>query len=58
MQLPKEDKRTNNDNITQKAKDRAMRTSLKTGVNSGATKGLAVPAPHVTPAVVSKLLHV
>jgi hypothetical protein len=34
-------KRTNNDLeiITQKTKDRARRTSLKTGVNSGAPEG-------------------
>jgi len=33
--------RTNNDlqNITQKTKDRATQTPLKTGVNSGAPKG-------------------
>ena len=44
-------KRTNNDlqNITQKTKDRATRTPLKTGegVNSGAPECLAVPAPRV-----------
>ena len=38
----KEDKRTNNvlQNVTQKTKDRATRTSLKTtGMNSGAPEG-------------------
>jgi len=46
-------KRTNNDlrNITQKTKDRAIRTPIKPGVNSGAAEGLAVPVPHVTPVV-------
>ena len=41
-------KRTNNDlqNITQKTKDGATCTPLKTG---GAPEALAVPAPHVTP---------
>jgi hypothetical protein len=36
------DKRTNNDlqNITQKTKDRATRTPLKPGENSGAPEGL------------------
>ena len=45
--------RTNKDlqNITQKSKDRATQTSLKTGVNSGILEGLAVPAPHMTPVV-------
>ena len=43
----KNDKRTNNDiqNITQKTKDRATGAPLKV---TGALKGLAVPAPHVT----------
>jgi len=47
----KKDKRTNNDlqNTTQKTKDRATRTPLKPGMNSGAPEGLTVPAPHVTP---------
>ena len=46
----KKDKRTNNDlqNITQKSKDRAPQTPVKTEVNSGAPEGLAVPAPYVT----------
>jgi len=37
----KKNKRTNNNlqNITQKTKDRATQTSLKTGVNSGAPEG-------------------
>ena len=34
-----------------KAKDRVTRTPLKTGVNSGAPEGKAVPAPLVTPIV-------
>ena len=34
-----------------KTKDRVTRTSLKTGVNSGAPEGLAVPAPLVAPVV-------
>jgi hypothetical protein len=36
------DKRTNSDlqNITQKTKDRATRTPLRPGVNSGAPEGL------------------
>jgi hypothetical protein len=50
MAKKKKDKRTNNDlqNITQKTKDRATRSPIKTG---GAPKGLAVPAPLVTPVV-------
>ena len=50
-------KETNNDlqNVTQKFRDRATRTSLKTGKNSGALERLAVPAPLVAP-VVSLLL--
>jgi hypothetical protein len=46
-------KGTNNDlqNIAQKTKDRATQTPQKSGVNSCALKGLAVPAPHVTPVV-------
>ena len=42
-------KMTNSDvqGITQKTKDWATRTSLKTGVNSCTPEGLAVPAPHV-----------
>ena len=49
----KKDKRTNNDlqNIAHKTKDRVTRTPLKTGVNSDATEGLAVPAPLVVPVV-------
>jgi hypothetical protein len=44
------DKRTNNDlqNTTQKTKDRATRTPLKSGINSGAP---GVPVPLVTPIV-------
>jgi len=38
-------------NITQISKDRATRTLLKPGVNTGDTEGLAVPAPHVEPVV-------
>ena len=38
-------------NITRKTKDRATRTHLKTGVNSGAPEMLAVSAPHVAPVV-------
>jgi len=53
MAKRKKDKRTNNNlqNTTEKTKDRATRTSLKTGVSSDAPKGYAVPAPHVTPVV-------
>ena len=36
---------------THKTKDRITRTPLKTGMNSGAPKGLAVPAPPVAPVV-------
>ena len=45
------DKRTNNDlqNLTHKAKDPATRIPLKTGVNSGAPEGKAVPPPLVAP---------
>ena len=32
-------------------KDRAMRTLLKSGVNTGAPEGCDVPAPYVTPVV-------
>jgi hypothetical protein len=41
------DKRPNNDlqSITQKTIDQAIRIPLKTGVNSGAPEGYAVPAP-------------
>ena len=44
-------KRTNNDlqNITQKTKDRAPRTTLKPEVKTCNLEGLAVPAPLVTP---------
>jgi hypothetical protein len=47
------DKRTNNDlqNTTQKTKDRATRTPLKSGINPGAPGGLTVPVPLVTPIV-------
>jgi len=47
------DKNTNNDlQITrQKTKDRATRTLLKSGVNSGAPEGKTVPAQIVTPVV-------
>ena len=34
-------------NTTQKTKDRSTLTPLKTGVNSSATEGRAIPAPHV-----------
>ena len=49
----RKEKRTKNDlqNNTQKIKDRATRTSLKTGVNSGAPERSVVPAPHVTTVV-------
>ena len=42
-------KRTNNDlqNTTQKTKDRATKTPLKFGVNSGTAEENAVPAPLV-----------
>jgi hypothetical protein len=33
----------------QKTKDRAPQTTQKTGINSGAPEGLAVPAPHLVP---------
>ena len=36
---------------TYKTKDRATRTPLKPGVNSGAPEGLEVPAPLVAPIV-------
>jgi hypothetical protein len=36
---------------TKKPKDRAIRTQIKPGVNSGAAEELAVPVPHVTPVV-------
>jgi len=44
-------KRTNNDlqNTTHKTKDRATRSPLKPGVDTGAPEGLAVPVPLVTP---------
>ena len=40
MQWPK-DKKTNNDlrHITQKTNDRATRTQIKTGVNTGGAEG-------------------
>ena len=52
----KKAKRTNSDlqNITQKTKDRAARTPLKTGCT---TDGLAVPDPHVTPVTVKQHEH-
>jgi hypothetical protein len=37
---------------THKTKDRVTRTPLKTGVNSGAPEGYAVPAPLVAPVVI------
>ena len=42
-------RRTNNDlqNITQKIKDRATRTSLNIGLNSGAPERQTVSAPYV-----------
>jgi hypothetical protein len=47
--IGQKDKRTNNDlqNATQKTKERATRTTLKTGVNSGTPEGWAVPAPQM-----------
>jgi hypothetical protein len=36
---------------THKTKDRWTRTPLKPGVNSGAPKGYAIPAPLVAPVV-------
>ena len=44
--MANKNKRTNYDqqNITQKTKDRATRTSLNTEVSSGAPEKLAVPA--------------
>ena len=44
---------TNNDlqNITQKTKDRATRTLLKTGSELGCSEWDAVPAPQVTTVV-------
>jgi hypothetical protein len=44
-------KTTNNDlqNITQKTKDQATQTPLKTGLHSGAQRGQVVPSPHVAP---------
>ena len=46
-------KRTNNDlqNITHKTNDRATRTPLKLGMNSGVPEGWAIPAPHEAPVV-------
>jgi hypothetical protein len=46
-------KRTNNDlqNITHKTKVRVTRTSLITGVNTGAPEGYSVPTPLVAPVV-------
>jgi hypothetical protein len=38
-------------NHTHKTKDRVTRTPLKTGVNSAASEGCAVPAPLVVPVV-------
>ena len=51
----KKNKKTNNDlqSITYKTTDPAIQTQLKQGVSSGAPEGLAVPAPLVTPVVVS-----
>ena len=45
----KTEKRTNTNlqNITNKTKDRATRTPLKTGVNSGGPEMLAIPAPYM-----------
>jgi hypothetical protein len=45
--------RTNNDqqNTALNIKDRATRTTLKLGINSGAPEGLADRAPLVTPIV-------
>ena len=50
---------TNNDlqNTTQKAKDQGTRTPPTPGMNSGAPKGLAVFAPHVTPVVLLLLRY-
>ena len=47
------EKRTNNDlqNAMQKVNDRATRTPLKSGLNSGAPEGQAVHAPLVAPVV-------
>jgi phage gp46-like protein len=51
MTKGKNDKRTKNDlqHITHKAKDRASRAPLNTGVNSGAPEGIEVPAVQVAP---------
>jgi len=48
-------KRTSNNlqNNTQKTEDRTTRTPLKTGLNSCAREGLAVPDSLVTPVVVN-----
>jgi hypothetical protein len=40
-----------NTTLQHKTKDRAMRTLLIYGVNSGAPEGQAIPAPHVAPVV-------
>ena len=40
---------------THKTKDRVTRIPLKTGVNSGATEGNAVPAPLVAPVMLINL---
>ena len=47
----KKNKRANNNQpiITQITKDRPTRTSLKAGVNAGASEGLTFPAQRVTP---------
>ena len=40
---------------TYETKDRVTRTQIKTGMSSGAPKGLAVPAPLVTPVPTERL---
>ena len=54
----RKDRVKNNDiqNTTYKTNDWGTQTQLKSGVNSGAPEGWAVPATHVTP-VVLLLLH-
>jgi hypothetical protein len=50
IQWPWKNKRqyTNLQKTTQKITDRSTRTLLKPEVNSGASEGVAVPAPRVT----------
>ena len=54
--LPKENVQKNKQRSTKhthKTKDRVTRNPLKTGENSGAPEGYAVPAPLVAPVVLT-----